>query len=226
MASAQLVPAVQVGYRLHVSGTMLWFNVDAALWAEVQTALTSLGGEVLRDGMEGEEVCQAGAVAVSYGESAGRMRAEVDGTGATDAVAALNALHRLAPTPDAETSTVWLWAADRFAVGGRDAQEGRRVMRAARWVAPVTLANRVLSAAADASVGMGGGLTMRISVGAGVTLDLSSPPDVSGEADVRRRAQAFGTLIGQLGAPGRAEYATVAGWGAWGGGGAGDGGGE
>lgn len=226
MASAQPVPAVQVGYRLHVAGTMLWFNVDAALWTEVQDALAGLGADVLREGMEGEEVCQAGAVAVTYGESAGRMRADVDGTGGADAVAALSALHHLAPPPDAEASTVWLWAAERFAVGGRAAQEGRRVMRAARWVAPITLASRVLSAAADASVGMGGGLTMRISVGAGVTLDLSSPPDVSGEADVRRRAQAFGTLIGQLGAPGRAEYATVAGWGAWGAGGAGDGGGE
>ena len=203
--------ALQRGFRLQVPGTQLWFNVAPDLWAQVRGALEVLGCEAAEDGLAGEQVCQATGMIVSYCEEAGRLRAEIVESADADVVGYLEALLRAVPAPDAEASAVWIWGPKAFTVAGRVAESGRRVMRAARWTKVASDAADVLTAAAAAAGAFGGTLTMHVSVGANCTLDLASASQIRGDNDLARRAAAFGAVIARLGAPDRAEYATLGG---------------
>ena len=204
--------ALERGFRLQVPGTQLWFNVQPDLWAEVHRALEGFGCEFAQDGMSGDEVCQGGGMSVTYSAEAGRLRAELlDSAGEAGIARYLEALRALVPPPDAEASACWLWGTEPFAVAGSAAEAAQRVMRGARWRAGGGDAPEVLGAAAEVAAAVGDLLTMHVSVGAMCVLDVASPPEVRGPADLRRRASAFGTLITRLGSPERADYATVRG---------------
>jgi hypothetical protein len=202
------VRALEAGFRLRCSGTLLWFNVGAEQWSSVRRALVALGAELGRGGLEGEEVCTASGLLVSYHPGHSRMQAEVEAGGGRMAAACLAALRQVAPAPAAEASPVWLWSPEPFQVGAEVARPAVRVIRAARWVLPRSATAAVVEAAGEAAAGLDARGTLELLVAGECELRVTTASAVVDGMDAIRRADLFAALLRRLGRPRRVEYVT------------------
>ncbi len=202
--------AVEDGFRLRVPGTYLWFNVEGSAWVRIRAALRNLGAEVAQGGLDGEELCSAVGLTVSYHAQNERMQAEVGVEGGEAAAACLSALLEVAPRPAAEASPMWLWSPQAFAVAGQDARPAERLLRAARWRSPRAQARAVLDALAAALADLDERANVQLEVQAECALSVSTPLVVEDRADRDRRSTGFTALVSRLGEPVRADHVTWA----------------
>ena len=200
--------AVEDGFRLRVPGTYLWFNVEEGEWARIRGALQRLGAEVAQGGLDGEELCSAVGMSVSYHGQSERMQAEVGVEGGVSAAACLGALLHVAARPAAEASPMWLWSPDPFAVAGQEAQPAERLLRAARWRLPRGRAREVLEALMLGVKSLDERANVQFEVHSECVLNVSTPLTVDSRADREQRAAAFAELISRLGDPVRADHVT------------------
>ena len=204
------VDAREVGFRLRVPATSLWFNVDATRWRQVRATLEGCGAETSGGGMAGEELCGLPGLLVTYRPEDERLQADLGPEGGNAVVTCLASLRGAVPPPAAEASQLWLWAPEPFGMDGRQAESAWRVLRAARWLVDRDRAEAMLLAVGAAASRLQAKDGLRFTWGERCELEVVTPPEVADAADLRRRAAIFACLLEPLGAPSWSEYATFA----------------
>ncbi len=200
--------AMAHGYRLRVSATSLWFDIAPERWRHIRDAVTLAGAEPAAGGLDGEEICSAPGLLISYRDTERRMQTELGPDAATAAARILASLYATAPRAAASASPVWLWAPEPFALDGVPAEPALRIMRAGRWLLPLPRAADAFSAAATAHAALGSGAVVRMELHSQVELEVTVAAQTAAQAPAAPRLEAFTHLLARLGTPTWAEYST------------------